>query len=209
MGIHQHAAIRNAGTIAGLNVLRIVATSTSVCMSWGLKSARNGEKIVLACDIGGGSVSVSIAAVDEGLFIVKSTTETKFPIVRSKHNLVRFRTACENAKETLSSALLASIELAAVGSDGINLYSSITREQFEELNNDLFRSVLDVIKKALLDGKLRESDIDEVIVVGGSSRIPFVQNIIKDYFKGKALVRFIYNDEAAVHGAAVLAAIVQ
>jgi len=127
-------------------------------------------------------------------------------VAGNKRAVRRLRTACERAKRTLSSSAQASIEIDSLF-EGIDLYTSITRARFEELNNDLFRGTLEPIEKALRDSKLGKSDINDIVLVGGSTRIPKIQKLLKDFFNGKELNKSINPDEAVAYGAAVQAAI--
>ena len=228
----QRTATKDAGAIAGLNVLRIINEPTAACIAYGLDKLANttGEKRILIFDLGGGTFDVSVLAIDDGVFEVKSTAgdthlggedfdsrmvnhfvdefkrKHKRDISDNKRALRRLRTACEKAKRTLSSSAQASIEIDSFV-DGIDFYTSITRARFEELCADLFRGTLDPVEKALRDAKLDKSSIDEIVLVGGSTRIPKVQKLLQDYFNGKELNKSINPDEAVAYGAAVQAAI--
>ena len=228
----QRTATKDAGAIAGLNVLRIINEPTAACIAYGLDKLANtvGEKRILIFDLGGGTFDVSVLAIDDGVFEVKSTAgdthlggedfdsrmvnhfvdefkrKHKRDISDNKRAVRRLRTACEKAKRTLSSSAQASIEIDSFV-DGIDFYTSITRARFEELCADLFRGTLDPVEKALRDAKLDKSQIDEIVLVGGSTRIPKVQKLLQDYFNGKELNKSINPDEAVAYGAAVQAAI--
>lgn len=227
----QRQATKDAGSIAGLNVLRIINEPTAAALAYGLDKSLKGEKNVLIFDLGGGTFDVSILSIDEGsLFEVKSTAgnthlggedfdnrlvnhfkeefkrKFKKELQGNARALRRLRTACERAKRTLSSSTEASIEIDALH-EGVDFYSKITRARFEEMNADLFRSTLEPVEKALTDAKLDKGKIDEVVLVGGSTRIPKVQKMLQDFFCGKSLNLSINPDEAVAYGAAVQAAI--
>jgi len=228
----QRTATKDAGAICGLNVLRIINEPTAACIAYGLDKLSNtkGEKRILIFDLGGGTFDVSVLAIDDGVFEVLSTSgdthlggedfdnrmvthfvdefkrKHKRDISDNKRALRRLRTSCERAKRTLSSSAQASIEIDSFV-DGIDFYSSITRARFEELCADLFRGTLDPVEKALRDAKLDKGQIDEVVLVGGSTRIPKVQKLLQDYFNGKELNKSINPDEAVAYGSAVQAAI--
>lgn len=227
----QRTATKDAGAIAGLNVLRIINEPTAAALAYGLDKNLKGEKNVLIFDLGGGTFDVSILTIDEGsLFEVKSTAgdthlggedfdnrlvnhfseefkrKHKRDLAGNARALRRLRTACERAKRTLSSSTEASIEIDALH-DGIDFYSKMTRARFEELNMDLFRSTLQPVERALTDAKMDKSAVHDVVLVGGSTRIPKVQKMLQDFFCGKALNLSINPDEAVAYGAAVQAAI--
>jgi len=226
----QREATKDAGAIAGLNVLRIINEPTAAAIAYGLDKKVEGEKNVLIFDLGGGTFDVSILAIDGGIFEVKSTAgdthlggedfdnrmvnhfveefkrKHKKDISQNKRALRRLRTACERAKRTLSASAQANIEIDSLF-EGIDFYTSITRARFEELNADLFRGTLEPVEKALRDAKLDKGAIDEIVLVGGSTRIPKVQKLLQDFFNGKELNKSINPDEAVAYGAAVQAAI--
>ena len=228
----QRQATKDAGVIAGLNVLRIVNEPTAAAIAYGLdrKNANGKETNVLIFDLGGGTFDVSILSIEDGIFEVKSTAgdthlggedfdnrivdhfvkefkrKHKKDITGNKRALRRLRTACERAKRTLSASAQANIEIDSLY-EGIDFYSSITRARFEELCADLFRGTLDPVEKALRDAKMDKSSINDVVLVGGSTRIPKVQKILSDFFNGKELNKSINPDEAVAYGAAVQGAI--
>lgn len=227
----QRQATKDAGAIAGLNVLRIINEPTAAALAYGLDKNLKGERNVLIFDLGGGTFDVSILTIDEGsLFEVKATAgdthlggedfdnrlvnhlvdefKRKFrrDISNNHRALRRLRTAAERAKRTLSSSTEASIEIDALDS-GIDFYTKISRARFEELCSDLFRGTLQPVEKALGDAKLSKSDIHDVVLVGGSTRIPKIQQLLQNFFNGKALNLSINPDEAVAYGAAVQAAI--
>jgi len=227
----QRQATKDAGAICGLNVLRIINEPTAAAIAYGLdKKSVGGEKNVLIFDLGGGTFDVSILSIDDGIFEVKSTAgdthlggedfdnrlvdhftqefkrKFKKDLTTNKRSLRRLRTACERAKRTLSSSAQANIEIDSLF-DGCDFYTSITRARFEELCSDLFRGTLDPVEKSLRDAKLDKGQIHEIVLVGGSTRIPKVQKLLQDFFNGKELNKSINPDEAVAYGAAVQAAI--
>jgi len=227
----QRQATKDAGVIAGLNVLRIINEPTAAAIAYGLdKKKGSGESNVLIFDLGGGTFDVSILSIDDGIFEVKSTAgdthlggedfdnrmvdhfvqefkrKHKKDLTGNKRALRRLRTACERAKRTLSASAQASIEIDSLF-DGIDFYTSITRARFEELCSDLFKGTLDPVEKAMRDAKLDKSSINDVVLVGGSTRIPKIQKLLQDFFNGQELNRAINPDEAVAYGAAVQAAI--
>ena len=227
----QRQATKDAGVITGLEVLRIVNEPTAAALAYGIDRELVGEKNVLVFDLGGGTFDVSILTIDEGsLFEVRATAgnthlggedfdnrmvehfvaefkrKFKKDVGKNGRALRRLRTACERAKRTLSTGTQASIEIDSLF-QGIDFYTKITRARFEELCMDLFRSCLEPVEQALRDANLEISQIDEVVLVGGSTRIPKVQQILQDFFHGKTLNKSINPDEAVAYGAAVQAAI--
>ncbi|XP_069987964.1 heat shock 70 kDa protein cognate 4 [Penaeus vannamei] len=230
----QRQATKDAGTIAGINVLRIINEPTAAAIAYGLdkQSVGKGERNVLIFDLGGGTFDVSILSIDDGVFEVKSTAgdthlggedfdnrmvthfvqefqrKYKRDVTSNKRALRRLRTACERAKRTLSSSTQASLEIDSLF-EGIDYYTSITRARFEELCSDLFRGTLEPVEKALRDAKLDKSSIHDIVLVGGSTRIPKVQKLLQDFFNGKELNKSINPDEAVAYGAAVQAAILR
>ncbi|CAI4992444.1 AVN_HP_G0036570.mRNA.1.CDS.1 [Saccharomyces cerevisiae] len=226
----QRQATKDAGTIAGLNVLRIINEPTAAAIAYGLDKKSQKEHNVLIFDLGGGTFDVSLLSIDEGVFEVKATAgdthlggedfdsrlvnflaeefkrKNKKDLTTNQRSLRRLRTAAERAKRTLSSSAQTSIEIDSLF-EGIDFYTSITRARFEELCTDLFRSTLEPVEKVLADSKLDKSQIDEIVLVGGSTRIPKVQKLVSDFFNGKEPNRSINPDEAVAYGAAVQAAI--
>jgi L1 cell adhesion molecule like protein len=228
----QRQATKDAGVISGLNVLRIINEPTAAAIAYGLdkKKQNNKEKNVLIFDLGGGTFDVSILSIDDGVFEVKSTAgdthlggedfdnrmvehfvkefqrKHKKDISTNKRALRRLRTACERAKRTLSASSQANIEIDSLF-EGTDFYTSITRARFEELCADLFRGTLEPVEKALRDAKMDKSSIDDLVLVGGSTRIPKIQKLLSDFFNGKELNKTINPDEAVAYGAAVQAAI--
>lgn len=226
----QRQATKDAGTIAGLNVMRIINEPTAAAIAYGLDKKGAGEQNILIFDLGGGTFDVSILTIEDGIFEVKSTAgdthlggedfdnrmvnhfieefkrKHKKDITQNKRAVRRLRTACERAKRTLSSSSQASIEIDSLH-EGVDFYSTITRARFEELCSDLFRSTLEPVERALRDAKLDKSQIKEIVLVGGSTRIPKIQKLLQDFFNGKELNKSINPDEAVAYGAAVQAAI--
>ncbi|XP_037082800.1 heat shock protein 70 B2-like [Pollicipes pollicipes] len=227
----QRQATKDAGMIAGLNVVRIINEPTAAALAYGLDKKLSGEKNVLIYDLGGGTFDVSILAIADGsMFEVRSTAgdthlggedfdnklvqhlveefkrKHKKDMTGNARAIRRLRTACERAKRTLSSSTEANIEIDALF-EGIDFYTKVTRARFEELNSDLFRSTLEPVEKALRDAKLEKAAIHEIVMVGGSTRIPKIQKLLQDFFNGKTLNLSINPDEAVAYGAAVQAAI--
>jgi len=229
----QRQATKDAGAIANLNVLRIINEPTAAAIAYGLDKKTGDERNVLIFDLGGGTFDVSILTIEDGIFEVKSTggdthlggedfdnrlvnhftTEFKRKnkgkdLMSNKRSLRRLRTACERAKRTLSTAASASIEIEALY-EGIDFYSSITRARFEELCSDLFKGCLNPVETCLRDAKFGKGELHDLVLVGGSTRIPKIQKLLSDYFNGKDLNRSINPDEAVAFGAAVQAAILR
>ena len=226
----QRQATKDAGTISGMNVLRIINEPTAAAIAYGLDKKVGGERNVLIFDLGGGTFDVSVLTIEEGIFEVKSTAgdthlggedfdnrmvnhfieefkrKNKKDISQNKRAIRRLRTACERAKRTLSSSAQANIEIDSLH-EGVDFYTSITRARFEELCADLFRGTLEPVEKSLRDAKLDKAQIQEIVLVGGSTRIPKVQKLLQDFFNGKELNKSINPDEAVAYGAAVQAAI--
>ncbi|KOB78088.1 Heat shock protein 70-3 [Operophtera brumata] len=227
----QRQATKDAGAIAGLNVLRIINEPTAAALAYGLDKDLKGERNVLIFDLGGGTFDVSILTIDEGsLFEVKATAgdthlggedfdsrlvnfladefkrKHKKDLNSNPKSLRRLRTAAERAKRTLSSSTEATIEIDALF-EGIDFFSRVSRARFEELNADLFRTTLEPVEKALKDAKMNKKSIHDVVLVGGSIRIPKIQSLLQNLFNGKKLNLSINPDEAVAYGAAVQAAI--
>jgi len=230
----QRQATKDAGIIAGLNVKRIINEPTAAAIAYGLDKINSAEssveKNILIFDLGGGTFDVSILSIEDGVFEVKSTAgdthlggedfdnrlvnhfvnefkrKHKKDLSVNKRSLRRLRTACEKAKRTLSAAANANIEIDALF-EGTDFYTSITRARFEEMCADLFRGTLEPVEKALRDAKLDKGQIHEIVLVGGSTRIPKVQKLLSEFFQGRTLNKSINPDEAVAYGAAVQAAI--
>eukprot|EP00004_Rigifila_ramosa_P003762 TRINITY_DN13_c0_g1_i7.p1 TRINITY_DN13_c0_g1~~TRINITY_DN13_c0_g1_i7.p1 ORF type:complete len:705 (-),score=212.44 TRINITY_DN13_c0_g1_i7:41-2074(-) len=226
----QRQSTKDAGTIAGLNVMRIINEPTAAAIAYGLDKKKGGEQNILIFDLGGGTFDVSLLTIEEGIFEVKATAgdthlggedfdsrmvnhfaqefkrKHKKDLAGNPRALRRLRTACERAKRTLSSSTQTTVEIDSLF-EGIDFYSSITRARFEELNADLFRGCIEPVEKVLKDAKLDKRSIHEVVLVGGSTRIPKVMQLLSDFFNGKELCKAINPDEAVAYGAAVQAAI--
>jgi heat shock protein 1/8 len=230
----QRQATKDAGTIAGLNVLRIINEPTAAAIAYGLgdKDNMKGERNVLIFDLGGGTFDVSLLTLEDGVFEVKATAgdthlggedfdqtmvqhfveefkrKYKKDMSSNPRALRRLRTACERAKRALSSSAQATVEIDSLF-EGIDFNSTITRARFEDLCAHYFRSCLEPVEKVLKDAKLSKDQIHEVVLVGGSTRIPKVQQLVKDFFNGKEPCKSINPDEAVAYGAAVQAAILR
>merc|ERR1712099_194042 len=226
----QRQATKDAGTISGMNILRIINEPTAAAIAYGLDKKVGAERNVLIFDLGGGTFDVSVLSIEDGIFEVKSTAgdthlggedfdnrlvnhfiqefkrKHKKDMTSNKRAVRRLRTACERAKRTLSSSTQAAIEIDSLF-EGVDFYTSITRARFEELCSDLFRGTLDPVEKSLRDARIDKNGIHEIVLVGGSTRIPKIQKLLQDYFNGKELNKSINPDEAVAYGAAVQAAI--
>ena len=224
----QRQSTKDAGTIAGLNVVRIINEPTAAAIAYGLNKA--GEKNILVFDLGGGTFDVSLLTIDDGFFEVVATNgdthlggedfdnnmmqyfvdslkkKKGLDISTDQKALARLRKSCEAAKRQLSTQPEARVEVDSLV-EGYDFSEKITRSKFEELNQELFRSTLSPVQRVLEDSKLKKSAIDEVVLVGGSTRIPKVQQLIKDFFGGKEPNKGINPDEAVAYGAAVQAAV--
>jgi L1 cell adhesion molecule like protein len=226
----QRQATKDAGSIAGLQVLRIINEPTAAAIAYGLDKKGTGERNILIFDLGGGTFDVSLLTIDDGIFEVKATAgdthlggedfdnrlvswcvqefKRKHKKDPSGNNraLRRLRTACERAKRTLSGTAETTIEVDALF-EGTDFYTKITRAKFEELCMDLFRGTIDPVERVIRDSKISKGSIHEIVLVGGSTRIPKVCQLLQDFFNGKELNRSINPDEAVAYGAAVQAAI--
>ena len=225
----QRQATKDAGLIAGLNVLRIINEPTAAAIAYGLDK-KSKEENVLIFDMGGGTFDVSLLTLDDGIFEVKATggdghlggedfdnrlvefvaqefkKKTKLDIVDNARALRRVKTACEKAKRTLSSAAIANIEIDALA-EGVDCNVTITRARFEDMCGDYFRKSMEPVEQVLRDSKKSKSQVDEIVLVGGSTRIPKVQQLLSDFFNGKELCKNVNPDEAVAYGAAIQAAI--
>lgn len=226
----QRQATKDAGAIAGLNVLRIINEPTAASIAYGLDNKSGKERNVLIFDCGGGTFDVSILSVEDGVFEVKATggdgflggedidnrllkhfceefkRKHKKDMTGSARAMKKLKVACERAKRTLSSATTANIELDSLF-DGVDFAGTVSRARFDELNMDLYRKCLDCVDKVLLDSGLSKSEIDDVVLVGGTTRIPKIQTMLSDYFNGKELNKSVNPDEAVAYGATVQAAL--
>ena len=229
-GDAQRQATKDAGAIAGLNVLRIINEPTAAAIAYGMENKSSKEKHVLIFDCGGGTHDVTLLSIEDGIFEVKATAgdshlggedldnklvnhfcqefkrKHKKDISTNARSMRRLRTACERAKRNLSSSTSTTVEIDSLF-DGIDMMSSITRARFEELCADVFKRTMDPVDKVLQDAKISKGDVDEIILVGGSTRIPKVQKMLSDYFNGKELCKSLNPDEAVAIGATVQAAI--
>ncbi|KAM3391452.1 hypothetical protein ACQJBY_012877 [Aegilops geniculata] len=229
----QRQATKDAGAIAGLNVVRLINEPTAAAIAYGLDKVADGkERNVLVFDLGGGTFDVSVLALDGGVFEVLATNgdthlggedfdqrvmDHFIRLVKRKHGvdisgdaraLGKLRRECERAKRALSTQLQVRVEVESLA-DGVDLSEPLTRARFEELNADLFRKVMAPVKKAMADAGLSKGDVDEVVLVGGSTRIPKVQQLLRDYFGGKEPHKGVNPDEAVAYGAAVQGGIVR
>lgn len=227
----QRQATKDAGAISGLNVLRIINEPTAAAIAYGLGAGKTEqEKHVLIFDLGGGTFDVSLLHIHGGVFTVKATAgdthlggqdfdtnllehfkaefkkKTGHDISEDARALRRLRTAAERAKRSLSSVTQTTAEIDSLfGGDDFSV--NITRARFEAINDTLFRSTLDPVEQVLKDAKIDKSKVDEVVLVGGSTRIPKIQKLLSDFFDGKQLEKSINPDEAVAYGAAVQGAI--
>jgi len=221
----QRQATKDAGTIAGLNVMRIINEPTAAAIAYGLDK-KSQEKNILVYDLGGGTFDVSILTIDEGVFEVLATNGDThlggedfdqrimahfMKVIKKKHGIdlsgnkratAKLRREIEKAKRALSTVHQVKVEVESL-IDGEDFSETLTRARFEELNNDLFRKTLKPVSLVLKDAGLKKKEIDEIVLVGGSTRIPKVQQLIKDFFNGKEPNRGINPDEAVAFGAAV------
>ena len=227
----QRQSTKDAGAIAGLKVLRIINEPTAAAIAYGLDQKKESEeKHILIYDLGGGTFDVTLLSIEDGVFEVKSTAgdtrlggedfdsrlvhhfiqefkrKHKKDITSNKRALRRLKTACENLKKTLSSATQATLEIDSFF-EGIDYSSTMTRARFEELCGDLFRKTFEPVEQVIRDSGVSKSQISEVVLVGGSTRIPKIQNQLSDFFNGKSLNKSINPDEAVAYGAAVQAAL--
>ncbi|RSL39114.1 Ribosome-associated molecular chaperone SSB1 [Fusarium sp. AF-6] len=228
---NQRQATKDAGSIAGLNVLRIINEPTAAAIAYGLGSGKSEkERNVLIYDLGGGTFDVSLLNIQGGVFTVKATAgdthlggqdfdtnllehckkeftrKTKKDLSDDPRALRRLRTACERAKRTLSSGAQATIEIDSLF-DGEDFTMSITRARFEDLNAKAFSGTIEPVGQVLKDAAIEKSAVDEIVLVGGSTRIPKIQKLLSDFFDGKKLEKSINPDEAVAYGAAVQAGI--
>lgn len=229
----QRQATKDAGVIAGLNVLRIINEPTAAAIAYGLDKKTDKETNVLIFDCGGGTHDVSLVSIDDGVFEVKATAgdthlggedfDTRLvefcvkefsrknkisadTFKANKRSMRRLRTSCERAKRTLSSSASASIEIDSLF-DGMDYNTNLSRARFEELVSDLIVRCVSPVEKVLKDAKMSKGDVDEIVLVGGTTRIPKIQKNLSEFFNGKELCKSINPDEAVAYGAAVQAAI--
>jgi|TARA_Y100000991_G_scaffold212393_2_gene196426 L1 cell adhesion molecule like protein len=227
----QRQATKDAGAIAGLNVLRIINEPTAAAIAYGLdKDKKDGERNVLIFDLGGGTFDVSLLSIDEGIFEVKATAgdthlggsdfdhiitehlikefkkKNNIDISENKRSVRRLRTSAERAKRTLSSGTVATIEIDSLA-EGIDFSTTLSRAKFESMCIELFKKCMSPVEQVLTDAKMSKSQVHDVVLVGGSTRIPKVQEMLSNFFGGKQLCKSINPDEAVAYGAAVQAAI--
>merc|ERR1712072_1543733 len=228
---NQRQATKDAGAISGLNVLRIINEPTAAAIAYGLGSGKSDkERDVLIYDLGGGTFDVSLLHIQGGVFTVKATAgdthlggqdfdtnllehfkkefqrKTKKDLSGDPRALRRLRTACERAKRTLSNGAQTTVEIDSLF-DGEDFNAQITRARFEDLNSKAFNGTLDPVAQVPKDAKIDKSKVDEIVLVGGSTRIPKIQKLLSDFFDGKKLEKSINPDEAVAYGAAVQAGI--
>lgn len=229
-GDAQRQATKDAAVIAGINVLRIINEPTAAAIAYGMDNKTSKEKHVVIFDCGGGTHDVTLLSIEDGIFEVKATAgdshlggedfdnkllkhfiqefkrKHKKDLSDNPRSIRRLRTACEKAKRNLSSSTQASIELDSI-MDGIDFMTTITRARFEEMSSDIVKKTIEPVERVLLDSKLSKGDIDEVILVGGSTRIPKIQKELSSFFNGKELCKSLNPDEAVAVGATIQAAI--
>jgi L1 cell adhesion molecule like protein len=226
----QRHATKDAGAIAGLDVLRIINEPTAAAIAYGLDRQEKTEKNVLIFDLGGGTFDVSLLNISGGVFAVKATAgdthlggedfdntllehfknefkkKTKLDISEDPRALRRLRSACERAKRTLSSVTQTTVEVDSLF-QGEDFSANITRARFEEINAALFKSTIEPVDKVLKDAKMAREKVDDIVLVGGSTRIPKIQSLVSEFFGGRQLNKSINPDEAVAYGAAVQAAV--
>lgn len=225
----QRRAISDAGDIAGLDVMRIVSEPIAAAVAYGLDNVRSNGKRVVVFDLGGENLDVTALVADDGFFDVLATNGDGYlggegfdqrvvnhfvDLIKRKHGrditgdgraMHRLRRECERAKHALSAQHQVRVEIEALLDGGVDLSETLTRAQFEELNDDLFARTMAPLRKTMADAGLEKGDIDEIIHVGGSTRIPKVQQLIRDYFDGKKEIVKVNNpDETVAYGAAVI-----
>lgn len=226
----QRQATKDAGAICGLNVLRIINEPTAAAIAYGLDNKSDGEKNIIIYDVGGGTLDVTLLSIDDGIFEVKATSGDSFlggedfdhilmnhfihefkmkhkkDIRDSKRSMARLKKECERAKRSLSSSTQAHIEIDGLY-EGIDFVTTITRARFEQLNSSLFQKCLTCVEMVLSDSNISKSQIDEIVLVGGTTRIPKMQQMLSDFFGGKKLCNSINPDEAVAYGATVQASL--
>jgi len=226
----QRNATKDAGTIAGLNVLRIINEPTAAAIAYGLDKKSTKEQTILIYDCGGGTHDVSIVAIEDGVFEVKATNgnshlggsdvdnllvdhfakefkrKHKKDLTSSARALSRLRKASEVAKKTLSSSASTNVELDSLF-EGIDFYASLSRARFDEIITDFVKQTMAPVEKCMQDAKLSKGDIDQVVLVGGSTRIMKIQKTLSEFFNGKELCKSINPDDCVGYGAAVQAAV--
>ena len=227
----QRQSIKDAATISGLNVLRIIGESTAAAIAYGLDKKYQTERNVLIFDLGGGTFDVSLLTLEDGLFEVKATNgnthlggedfdnrlveycagefrrKTGVDIKSNPKALRRVRASCEKAKRALSAATQATVDIDAL-MDGEDLNVVITRSKFEDLCMDLFKKCMPPLENVIKDAKMSKSQVHDVVLVGGSTRIPKIQQMVQEFFNGKELNKYINPDESVAYGAAIQAAVI-
>lgn len=230
----QRQATKDAGAICGLNVLRIINEPTAAAIAYGLDQKHDGERHIIIYDVGGGTLDVTLLSIDDGIFEVKATSgDTHLggedfdrnlmhhfmddfqrknkkkgvsSLSGSPKAMAKLKKECERVKRSLSSATQAHVEIDSL-MDGIDYNTTITRAKFEQINGSLFQKCLDCVQRVLMDSKTSKSDVDDIVLVGGTTRIPKMQQLLQDYFGGKALCNTINPDEAVAYGATVQASL--
>ena len=226
----QRQATKDAGAIAGLNIMRIINEPTAAAIAYGLDKKTESEKNILIFDLGGGTFDVSLLSIDEGIFEVRATAgdthlggedfdnrmvlhfvnefkrQNKKDLSTNERAMRRLRTACERAKRTLSTSAQAYIEIDSLH-ESVDFNSTISRARFEDMNMDYFKKCMEPVERVLRDSKISKGDVDEIVLVGGSTRIPKIQTMLSDFFGGKELCKSINPDEAVAYGATVQATI--
>ena len=226
----HHQATRDAAAIAGLNCLRIVIEPVAAAMAYGFENKVGIERQLVAFDLGASCLNVAVVIIEDSIFEVKSVSSLsdiggnefdkrlvdyfaqefkrkhKKDLFTNARSVTRLMVACERAKRTLSSSNQASVEVDSLF-EGIDFYSSITRDKFEEICGDLSRRFLEPVEKALRDARITKDKIDDIMVVGGSTRVPMVEKLLQDYFNGRKINRSVNPDEAVAYGASIQAAI--
>ncbi|XP_058779008.1 heat shock 70 kDa protein 18-like [Vicia villosa] len=228
----QRQSTRDAGVIAGLNVMRIINEPTAAAIAYGLhmKPFNHGRRNVFIFDLGGGTLDVSILTIEKGDIQVKAIAgdthlggqdfdntvvnhfvkeflrKHRIDISGDRRSVRKLKNACEKAKRILSSTTETTIEIDSLN-QGIDFYSTISRAKFDELNKNHFKKCMEIVEKCLKDSGMEKSSIHDVVLVGGSTRIVKVQELLRDFFEGKQLCKSINADEAVAHGAAVHASI--
>lgn len=224
----QRQATKDAGLICGLNVLRIINEPTAAAIAYGLDNKSDKERNIIIYDVGGGTLDVTLLTLDDGIFEVKATSgdthlggedfdanlvmhfadefkrKNKQDLQDSKKALAKLKKECEKVKRSLSSSTQAHLEIDSLY-DGIDFNSTITRAKFEQLNAQLFQKCLKSVEQVLMDSKISKADIDEIVLVGGTTRIPKMQQLLSNFFGGKTLCNSINPDEAVAYGATVQA----
>lgn len=226
----QRQATKDAGAICGLNVLRIINEPTAAAIAYGLDNKSDKERNIIIFDVGGGTLDVTLLTIDEGIFEVKATSgnarlggedfdnnmvahfveefkrKHKRDLRESSKSMMKLKKECERAKRTLSSSSQAFIEIDSLF-DGIDFNSTISRARFEQINVELFQKCMKSVEQVLMDSKISKAQIDEIVLVGGTTRIPKMQQMLSDFFGGKKLCSSINPDEAVAYGATVQASL--